>query len=165
MAKFNYTVPQDFLDSLGKIADVEKYAKVMINEAMPILKANVQRRVSADYSTAGREITFIKKSSGITDKLQTYKQTGALFKSIKASKAKRQKDGIYYAQVYFSGNDERKKSKMFPDGIPNAMKAIFLEYGRKTQSARPFIIKTLNESEEAILAKMQEVFNREAAGE
>lgn len=161
MAKFNYTVPVEFMKSLGALAEVEKYAPKMINESMPILLAAVKSRVLSDYSQAGREITFIKKSSGLTDKYQTYKQTGALYKSTKASKAKRQKDGVYYAQVYFAGKDESRKSKMFPDGMPNAMKAIMLEYGGKNQRARPFLTKASADSEAAVLEKMQEVFNRE----
>ena len=72
------------------------------------------------------------------------------------------KSGGFYAVVRPTGTDSK--------GVRNMEKAVYLEYGtskqkgsgrKDRQSPRPWVDKALNDSEEPVLNKMQEVFNRE----
>ena len=63
MGKFDFQIPDDFIKQLGKLADVDRIAPQMIDEAIPKLLDNV------------------KKESA------SHKQTGNMYKSIKATKA------------------------------------------------------------------------------
>ena len=128
MAKFDFEVPTDFIKQLGKLADVDRIAPQMIDEALPILERNVKAEVSK------------------------HKVSGDLLKSIKLTKAKKNKYG-YYASVQPSGTDKK--------GVRNMEKMVYLEYGTSDQPATPVLTKAIKDSEKAVLDKMQEVFNRE----
>ncbi|HRS66162.1 MAG TPA: HK97 gp10 family phage protein [Spirochaetia bacterium] len=131
MAKFDFEIPADFIKQLGKLADVDRIAPQMIDEAIPKLLDNVKKE------TAG------------------HKQTGDMYKSIKATKAKKNKYG-YYASVTPTGADKK--------GVRNMEKMVYLEYGTSKQSPAPTLTKAIKDSEKAVLDKMQEVFNREVGG-
>ena len=79
--------------------------------------------------------------------------SGDLAKSIKKSKAKKAKNGGYIASVFPSGTDQK--------GVRNAEKLIYLEYGTTKQKATPTLTKALKDATPEVLAKMQEVFERE----
>jgi HK97 gp10 family phage protein len=128
MAKFDFEVPTDFIKQLGKLADVDRIAPQMLDEALPILERNVKSEVSKHVVS------------------------GDLLKSIKLSKAKKNKYG-YYASVQPTGKDKK--------GVRNMEKMVYLEYGTKKQPARPTLTKAIKDSEKAVLGKMQEVFDRE----
>jgi HK97 gp10 family phage protein len=128
MGKFDFVIPTDFIKQLGKLADVDRIAPQMIDEAMPILERNVKSEVSKHIVS------------------------GDLLKSIKISKAKKNKYG-YYASVRPTGKDKK--------GVRNMEKMVYLEYGTKKQPPRPTLTKAIKDSETAVLEKMQEVFNRE----
>ena len=38
MANFTFSIDADFVKSLGRMADVDEYAPIMIDESMPILE-------------------------------------------------------------------------------------------------------------------------------
>lgn len=128
MGKFDFEVPTDFIKQLGKLADVDRIAPKMLNEALPILERNVKAEVSKHVVS------------------------GDLLKSIKMSKAKKNKYG-YYASVRPTGTDKK--------GVRNMEKMVCLEYGTSKQSPAPTLTKAIKDSEKAVLNKMQEVFNRE----
>jgi len=129
MGKFDFTVDPAFLRQLGKLADVDRIAPKMIDEAIPVLERNVKNEVAK------------------------HKVSGDMYVSIKASKAKRAKNGAYIANVYPKGVDSK--------GVRNMEKMAYLEYGTKKQSPKPVLTKALKDSESAVYAKMQEVFDRE----
>jgi HK97 gp10 family phage protein len=131
MGKFDFEIPTDFIKQLGKLADVDRIAPQMLNEALPILERNVKSEVSKHVVS------------------------GDLLKSIKMSKAKKNKYG-YYASVRPTGTDKK--------GVRNMEKMVYLEYGTKNQSPRPTLTKAIKDSEKAVLDKMQEVFSREVGG-
>ncbi len=81
-----------------------------------------------------------------------HKATGALAESMKASKAKQTKEG-YSISVRPTGKDDK--------GVSNMEKACYLEYGTLKQTATPVISPAVRESEEAVVEKMQEAFERE----
>lgn len=128
MGKFDFEIPTDFIKQLGKLADVDRIAPQMLNEALPILERNVKSEVSKHVVS------------------------GDLLKSIKMSKAKKNKYG-YYASVTPTGTDKK--------GVRNMEKMVYLEYGTSDQPATPVLTKAIKDSEKAVMEKMQEVFNRE----
>jgi HK97 gp10 family phage protein len=81
--------------------------------------------------------------------------TGDMLASIKRTKAGKNKRG-YYAAVRPTGKDR--------NGMDNMTKMAYLEYGTSKQAATPTLTKALKDSEQAVLDKMQEVFNREVGG-
>ena len=130
MAKFNFTIPKEFQEQLSKYSDVEEIAPKMIDEATPILVKSIQRR------------------------LAIHKDTGDLIKSATTSKAKKIKNGGYYARIFFKGYDAKK--------VANNIKAVNLEYGNvRGEPAQPFMDASINDVEQQVVNKMQEVFNRE----
>lgn len=129
MGKFDFEIPADFIKQLGKLADVERIAPQMIDEAIPILLEKVKAETAP------------------------HKKTGDMYKSIKATKAKKTKSGGYFASVHPTGVDSK--------GVRNMEKMAYLEYGTKKQSATPVLTKALKDSENAVMKKMQEVFERE----
>lgn len=131
MGKFDFEISPEFIKALGRLADVERVAPKMIDEAMPILERNVKAEVSKHVVS------------------------GDLLKSIKISKAKKTKKGGYYSSVHPTGKDSK--------GVRNMEKMVYLEFGTKKQPPRPTLTKALKDSESAVLAKMQEVFEREVS--
>lgn len=129
MGKFDFEISPDFIKQLGRLADVDRLAPKMIDEAIPILLDNVKSETAQ------------------------HKQTGDMYKSIKPTKAKATKKGGYYASVRPTGEDSK--------GVRNMEKMVYLEYGTKKQSATPVLTKALRDSENAVMKKMQEVFERE----
>lgn len=144
MAQFELTIPDDFLKSLGRLADVEKYAPQMIEESIPILQKSVQKE------------------------LEKHKRTGMIVKSVKPTKVG-YKNGVFFAVVRPTG----KSSKYMGDdgkiyvrkkAVRNMEIVAHLEYGTDTQPATPIMKKAYKDAEPAVLKKMQEVFEREAVG-
>ena len=129
MGKFDFEISPEFIKQLGRLADVDRIAPQMIDEAIPILLANVQSETSQ------------------------HKRSGDMYKSIKPTKAKKTKSGGYFASVRPTGKDKK--------GVRNMEKMVYLEYGRKGQSPNPVLTKALRDSENAVMKKMQEVFERE----
>jgi HK97 gp10 family phage protein len=80
MGKFDFQIDPAFLKQLGRLADVERVAPKMIDEAMPILAENVKKELSK------------------------HKRTGDMVGSVKKTKANKNKYG-YYAVVRPTGKD------------------------------------------------------------
>ena len=133
MAKFNFDISDDFLKELGSMAEVDKYAPQMIEEALPILEQKVKQETAK------------------------HKKTGDMYKSIKKTKVSKSKYDGYYATVRPTGTDSK--------GVRNMEKMVYLEYGTSDQPATPVLTKAVNDSEDEVLEKMQEVFNREVGME
>lgn len=84
--------------------------------------------------------------------LRKHKRTGSMINSIKATKVKKNQNG-YYAVVRPTGKDE--------NGVRNIEKMVYSEYGTSKQKADPVQKQVINETENAINEKAQEIFNRE----
>lgn len=85
--------------------------------------------------------------------LNGHQRTGKLAKSIKIKKAKKIKNGGYVGTVSPVGNQD--------DGTSNAEELIYLEYGRKGQPATPVLSPAVASTQNEVMEKMQEVFDRE----
>lgn len=83
MAKFDFEISPEFIKQLGRLADVDRIAPQMIDEAIPILLGKVKNETAQ------------------------HKQTGDLYQSIKPTKAKKTKGGGYYACVRPTGKDKK----------------------------------------------------------
>jgi HK97 gp10 family phage protein len=92
----------------------------------------------------------------VQNEVAKHKRTGALYKSIKAGKPVKNSYG-WYASVFPTGTDE--------NGVRNAEKLIYLEYGTSTEEATPVLTKALKDAEPTVTEKMQQIFNREVKPE
>jgi HK97 gp10 family phage protein len=129
IGKFDFEIPPGFIKQLGRLADVDRIAPQMIDEAIPILLDNVKAEAAQ------------------------HKKSEDMYRSIKPTKAGKTKNGGYYATVRPTGKDRK--------GVRNMEKMAWLEYGRKGQDPTPILTKAIKDGENAVLNKMQEVFERE----
>ena len=142
MANFTFEVDPAFLRSLGRLADVDEIAPLMLDEAVPILEANVKAEVAK------------------------HRRTGNMYKSIRRTKATRTKKGGYsvavrptgYATTYM---DARGKVHARGKPYPNMSILAHLEYGTSHISPTPILSKALHDSRQPVYDKMAEVFERE----
>lgn len=151
MGKFDFEVDPEFLRSLGRLADVDRIAPQMIDEAMPILEANVKKE------------------------LAKHRRTGMMLSSVRKTKAGKSKRGGYYAAVRPTGTSkiymtESGKIKTRKEPVRNMEILAHLEYGLKKKSGAgwrqepvPILTKAIEDSRNAVYDKMQEVFNREVS--
>lgn len=83
MGKFDFDIPKGFLDTLGRMEDVDRLAPKMIDGAIPILESAVRKEV-------GR-----------------HRRTGDMVGSIKKTKAGKVRGGGYFATVRPTGKDRK----------------------------------------------------------
>lgn len=84
VGKFDFDIPVEWFKQVGRLEEVDKYAPQMINEAVPILVANIKSEMSK------------------------HRRTGDMVNSVKVNKAgKRNKNGNYYAWVGPTGTDSK----------------------------------------------------------
>lgn len=130
MAEMNINFPDDLIKTLNELGQIENHAPKIIDAAIPILERSVRSAVASnkgDYTT------------------------GALARSIKATKARINKYGCY-AAVRPTGTDEK--------GISNMQKLVEKELGNSRQQARPVVDAATNAVEGEVLEIMQEEFNK-----
>lgn len=137
MAKFEMNGLDMLIEELERSADLSEVAPKMIDAATPILVKNLKKNIQ---SAASRGYA-----------------TGALAESVHATKARMNQYG-YFSAVGPTGTDK--------SGVRNGEKLAYLEYGtsrngKQHQPPRPVMARTMNESEEAVVERMQEVFNAE----
>lgn len=137
MGKFDFTVSDDFLKTLGKLSDIDKVAPQMINEALPTCSEYLKRGIeSADHPYS----------------------KGQMVKSIKESKATQERNGSWKGVTRPTGKDSK--------GVRNMEKLAYYEYGtshhgKTHQKARPIMDRIKNDASLPAQDKMAEVFKRE----
>lgn len=129
------------LEGLNRAADVDSWGPKALNEAAPILEEKLKSRIA--------------KHDG----------TGAMSASIKKTKPKKNKWG-HYIVIRPTGIDIRQNkgkpwAKNATNEVRNMEKLVYMEYGTSTQSPTPVMTPALNDAENAVTAKLQEVFERE----
>lgn len=136
MAQMTIYSPDNLMLQLSRLGDVDEYAPEILNEGIdPLFKK-------------------------IKENAEKHRRTGEMAKSLKKKKAKKDKRGTWKQRVQFEGYDKtRKPTKSDPRGVPNARKAMSLEYGTKNQPATPFIRPAIIQSEKECIERMQERFN------
>lgn len=140
MAQLNVNFDGNFLQDLGRVADIDRLAPIMIDEALPI----VERCLKNLYGKYG------------------------IAKKLKIVKAKAMRTGGYNGIVTFKGKTNhyyKKGGRKYP--LSEAGHAVFLEFGTDAHGnfgatpAGGFVSKAVAMTENEVKAKMQEVFERE----
>jgi HK97 gp10 family phage protein len=140
MAKMKVHSSDELILQLERIGNIDAYAP-------KILEAGIQ--------------PLHKK---IKENAQKHRRTGEMAASAKTKKPKKNKLGVWSQSVQFDGYDKsRKPTPSDPRGVPNARKAMSLEYGTSKQPATPFIRPAVIQTENECVRQMQETFNKEIA--
>ncbi|BED92974.1 MAG: HK97 gp10 family phage protein [Candidatus Paraimprobicoccus trichonymphae] len=98
---------------------------------------------------SGQEIM----KNAIQSSANKYRRTGSMANSLKASKPKIDSSGAAVGKVLFTGTDK--------DGMKNAYKALWLEYGTKNRPATPFVRPAIKTAESTISGAMKKVFDQQ----
>jgi len=144
MAGFNLEIPDDFLKELTD-KPFDKIAKDALDECAPILEKSVKS-----------SMRHAVKHSGDSD----------MIKSVRKNKPKQTKTDAWIVNVYPSGYSSNTFSrytggrvKRYP--VSNALKAIWLEYGRVGQMPSPWLAPAVANCSGEILKKMQDIWEKE----
>ena len=150
MAGLEINFDDDFLKDLLE-TDSEALCEEMLNESVPVLEASVKHELKSRIQHDG--------DSELVD-------------SIKATKAKKTKDGSAFivnvtptgyskVKTYIDKRTRGTEKKVRKYQVSNALKAIWKEYGIPgRQAPAPFFEPASRKSEKQILSKMQEVYER-----
>lgn len=139
MAKLNIMPPEDLMNRLSN------FSNKLDDIAPKILDAGIRPLEKQIRQNAAKHI-----------------RTGAMVGSIKEQKSKKDKKGVWRKRVDFVGYDKwRKSTPSDPRGVPNARKAMSLEYGTVNQPAEPFIRPAVIQSEGEVAGEMQQAFDWE----
>jgi len=138
MGKFDFEIDPGFLRQLGRMADVEKIAPKMIDEAMPILERHVK------------------------SELAKHRRTGDMLGSVKKTRSKKNSAGNYYAVVRPTGKNREGVRNM------EVLAHLEFGHNRKDGTKSPptkILSQAIEDSREAVYDKMQEVYSREIGGD
>jgi len=145
MGKFEINFPDDFLSELLD-SDFEEIAKESLEATAPTLKTSIQTSIRGKVAHTG---------------------DSDLVNSIKISKPKRTSTDAWIVNVgpagkssnyYYSyGSNKRVKRKY---AVSNVLKAIWLEYGRTGQTAKPWLTSATENVRSVIMDKMQDIYNK-----
>lgn len=142
MSSFEVNIPDDFLSGVLK-SDFDDIAKEALEECAPMLESEMK---------------------GAIQRVVGHEGDSELVKSVKARKPKRTKTDAMLVFVGPSGNSKNyyyqgnKKKRTYT--VTNALKAIWLEYGRAGQSAKPWLANATKNCQQTIMEKMQEIYER-----
>lgn len=140
---FQIDMPEDLMGHLFDY-QFEEIAKEMIEEASPILVDSTKKALRG-----------VVKHEGESE----------MINSVKATKPKVTKTDAVMSTVSPSGYSTHtftRNGRKYP--VPNAAKAVWLEYGvAGRQAPRPWLAN-IKRSEGEIANKMQEVFNKKVGG-
>ena len=146
MAQMEIDFPEDMLNGLLDV-DAEDLCKQMIDSAAPIMEESMKK-----------EMRSVIQHSGDSE----------LVDSVKTSKAKKAKNG---AIIAFTGPKGNSKNYYYRNGkkdrriqVSNVLKAIWLNYGRVGQPARPFLTKAVNNAHQKVMVKMQQTYDQLMGG-
>lgn len=131
-----------------EIADFS--ASVDLSEIIP--EALQNENLAKEMVKAGQEIL----QRAIKNNAQKYKKTGSMANSVKAKAPTLTRSGGVVGSVTFTGKDK--------NGMNNAQKALWLDYGTKHINGTAFVRSAVKSSESAILQAMEQIFNQKAKG-
>lgn len=142
MANLNIEFSNDFLSELldSEFSDIATEA---LESTAPALKSSMQSHLRR-----------VIKHPGDSD----------LVNSVKATKPKRTKTDAFIVNVGPTGKSKatykagKKKNRSYT--VTNALKAVWLQYGRTGQPARPWLESATNDIEQQVLDKVQDVYNK-----
>jgi HK97 gp10 family phage protein len=147
MAYFNVEFPDNLMKQITKM-DNDDVSRRILKESTPILAKSVQDVIRAEHS-----------------------ETGDLWRSIEAFEPYRTHDGVWISSACPTGRakGQMKKGKVYArsksgtmtkgQALYNNDKLWFLEYGTSKQPATPILTKATKNAQQAVIEKMQEVYN------
>lgn len=143
MADFQSYFDNNLFKELKKLSDIAGVSDKMLKEASPIVVNSMK------------------------GELNSHRQTAELVNSVKPTKPKRNKSGDNFVIVRPTGKSTTtiaKSGKAYTrkKAVRNMEKLASLEFGNSHgQKPMPIIEKAVKSTEEAVLDKMNEVYNRE----
>lgn len=139
---FSVDVPEDLLQGLLG-TDFMDIAKEMEESVGQEVKSSMQKSLKTSVKHSG---------------------DSALVNSIKVSKPKKAKTGAVIMNIGPSGKsayhyvDDKKRKRSYP--VSNALKGIWLQYGTKDSAAKPWLDTAVNDVEQKVIDKMEEIYHR-----
>ena len=138
MAKFKFEGIDDYITTLGRLG--AKQSENVIKYAV--------------YPGAGLAADAIRAALD-----PEHSDSGELAKSLTLVRIRNDK-GYVNTKIMFEGYDEKKKSKQFPKGVPNAVKAASLESGNsRGQNGTHFISNTIRRIKPAVEKAMADALD------
>lgn len=143
MADFQLDFDDSIFKGLEKLSDTEAVSEKMLKEASSIIVSSMK------------------------SELNIHRQTAELVNSVKPTKPKRNKSGDNFVIVRPTGKSttaiaKSGKTYVRKKAVRNMEKLASLEFGNSHgQKPMPIIEKAVKSTEEAVLDKMNEVYNRE----
>ena len=137
MAKFKFTGIEEYTASLEKIGgkNADKVLKYAVYPGASIV------------------------ANAIRNGLEAHRDSGELLNSLSLAPM-RNDSGYVNTKVTFVGYDAAKKSKRFPQGVPNAVKAASLESGNsRGQKGTHVISKATKSATERAISEMQKALD------
>ena len=132
MAALTFEMPTDIMNKLDQLGNSAEYAPKMLEAEEDVVFSEVIRRVSV-HSNGEK------------------KSTGALRESIKKTKPKLDKNGVWRAQIIPTGRDKK--------GVSNNEKLLSLEYGTSKQLATPVLRPAKESKASEAQEAAQNIFN------
>ena len=141
MAGLNLEIPDDFMKELLD-TPFDKVAKRALEETSPELESAIKNSMRRSVQHAGES---------------------EMINSVRRSKPKETTTDAWICNVYPSGysntyynKQSGKSSRKYP--VSNALKAIWMEYGRTGQTARPWLAPAVTSCKDKILNQMQKIW-------
>ncbi len=141
MAGLKLEIPEDYMRELLD-APFDKVAKRVITETAPELEGAVKKCMRRSVQHTGES---------------------EMVNSVRKSAPKKTKTDAWICNVYPSGNSSSyylrgsgKKARKYP--VSNALKAIWMEYGRTGQTARPWLAPAVTSCKDKILTRCQKIW-------
>ena len=140
MARMAFKAGDEYALKLSKLAENSKQvAEKAIKAAADIVADEIRRNLSGVLSTEA---------------------TGELMDSFGITPVLEDKSGDWNAKIGFDGYDKRK-SKKYPKGIPNQLKARALESGTYKQRKTPYIAPAVRSTKKRAKQVMETVIEQE----
>lgn len=127
MGKFDFNFDAEFTRQLERLENYDEIAPEILNSVAPILEKKVR------------------------DETAKHKDTGDMLKSIRTTKASKNKYG-YFVMVRPTGKDRK--------GNRNMEKMAHLEYGTSKITPKPIMTKAINDARQVVNEAMQEEFKK-----
>ena len=140
MGKFDFDIPADLTKMLNKMDGYDEIAPQILNQVSPIVENEIKRGY------------------------EKHKRTGNTAKSVKRRKASKNAIG-WMAAVYPSGMidtymDANEKIRKRKQPIRAGELAAYWEYGTRTMAARPVITPAIANTQEEVLERMQQEYEK-----
>ncbi|MGI6545957.1 HK97 gp10 family phage protein [Candidatus Saccharibacteria bacterium] len=140
MARCEMKLPDEFMDKLSKLGDKFDSAAPKVLEAggevvLSQMKDNLRNVIGKNTKVKSRSTGALEKSLGITPALQDRK-------------------GEWNIRVGVGDSRDKK-------GVPDALKAQVLEYGKAGQPAKPWMKPARRKARKKAISRMEDVLKRE----